>query len=219
MKMRRVLEVKPVFDGPYVKLYDCIYLNKNSQKRNWRFASRRDDPLCMSNKIVSEAVTIIPIYYGENVNSFETECPEIVVTKEYRASLGGYEYGCPAGLIENEENVEEAARRELLEETGLIMDTVLYVTPPLYSSAGLTDEATQTVFVDCHGKPSVSLNEEDEDIEILIMTFGDMWDIINHVSDRFSDGRISSKAYLGWLAVLSNKDGEGNYNQLWKRRS
>ena len=43
----------------------------------------------------------------------------MVIIREYRVPLDGYEYGFPAGLVDNGESLEQAARRELMEETGL----------------------------------------------------------------------------------------------------
>ena len=43
---------------------------------------------------------------------------EVVLVRQYRPPLGRMELGLPAGLVEEGEEPEAAARRELLEETG-----------------------------------------------------------------------------------------------------
>ena len=43
---------------------------------------------------------------------------EVVLVRQYRPPLGRMELGLPAGLVEEGEKPEAAARRELLEETG-----------------------------------------------------------------------------------------------------
>jgi 8-oxo-dGTP pyrophosphatase MutT (NUDIX family) len=43
---------------------------------------------------------------------------EVVLVRQYRPPLGRMELGLPAGLVEEGEGPEAAARRELLEETG-----------------------------------------------------------------------------------------------------
>ena len=43
---------------------------------------------------------------------------EVVLVRQYRPPLGKMELGLPAGLVEEGEEPEAAARRELLEETG-----------------------------------------------------------------------------------------------------
>jgi ADP-ribose pyrophosphatase len=47
-----------------------------------------------------------------------TESGEVVLVRQYRPPLGRMELGLPAGLVEEGEKPEFAARRELLEETG-----------------------------------------------------------------------------------------------------
>ena len=47
-----------------------------------------------------------------------TEEDEVVLVRQYRPAIEGIELGLPAGLVDEGEEPEKAARRELLEETG-----------------------------------------------------------------------------------------------------
>ena len=47
-----------------------------------------------------------------------TRAGEVILVRQYRPPLGRMELGLPAGLVEDGEEPEAAARRELLEETG-----------------------------------------------------------------------------------------------------
>ena len=47
-----------------------------------------------------------------------TESGEVVLVRQYRPAIDRIELGLPAGLVEEGEEPEKAARRELLEETG-----------------------------------------------------------------------------------------------------
>jgi ADP-ribose pyrophosphatase len=47
-----------------------------------------------------------------------TEGDEVVLVRQYRAAIDRIELGLPAGLVEEGEEPEKAARRELIEETG-----------------------------------------------------------------------------------------------------
>jgi ADP-ribose pyrophosphatase len=47
-----------------------------------------------------------------------TEAGEVVLVRQYRPAIGRVEFGLPAGLVEEGEEPEKAARRELQEETG-----------------------------------------------------------------------------------------------------
>ena len=55
-----------------------------------------------------DAAIIFPLTQGD----------EVVLVRQYRPPLGRMELGLPAGLVEEGEKPEAAARRELLEETG-----------------------------------------------------------------------------------------------------
>ena len=110
---------------------------------------------------VPDAVVIVPFHTAEK---------KIVITKEYRVPLAGYEYGFPAGLIDPGETVEQTARRELHEETGLMVTRFLKISTPVYSSAGMTDESVAMVYVECDGQPSTAGNTGAELIEVQLVT-------------------------------------------------
>ena len=93
----------------------------------------------------------------------------MVITREYRVPLNDFEYGFPAGLVDEGETVEQATRRELKEETGLTVSRIIRSSPPIYSSAGMTDESVTMVYVECEGQPSKGANTESEMIETLFI--------------------------------------------------
>ena len=197
--MNRTKKVKRVADGPFVKLYDLTYEDKNGKERIWRFASRRNETLAENNIEKADAVVIVPLYCLEDIGPNDDYDVKFLITKEYRPPLGDYEYGVPAGLIDGGETVEEAAKRELKEETGLEVTRIIHVTPPLYSSAGLTDESTSMVFVECEGEINTNGNQDSEDIEIILVSIGDMHSFIGGKKDIFSGGKVGAKAYISWM--------------------
>ncbi|MHC4555442.1 MAG: NUDIX domain-containing protein, partial [Planctomycetota bacterium] len=99
------------------------------------------------------------------------------------------ESGFPAGLIDANETIESAVRRELKEETGLDVVTIHHVSPPVYSSAGLSDESCCMVLVTAAGKPSTNLNEAHEQIEVLLYDTGDIRELLK------SNKKIAAKAW------------------------
>ena len=74
--------------------------------------------------VAGDAVVVVPYHTGYK---------KLVVTREFRVTLGDYEYGFPAGLIEKGESVEQATRRELTEETGLSVTRFTRISPPVYT--------------------------------------------------------------------------------------
>ena len=74
-----------------------------------------------------------------------------LLEREYRAGSDRYAYGLPAGLIDAGEDVEQAALRELREETGVAPDgpDTLHIdhVGAFYSSEGMSDELANIMVV------------------------------------------------------------------------
>ena len=171
--------IKKLTDCRWLNLYDVDY-NHNGRSGQWTMCSRKENPIAEANRL--DAVVIIPIL----------ETPEgkrLVVTKEYRVPIGGYEYGFPAGLIDAGESVETTVKRELKEETGLDLKRIRHISMPVFSSAGMTDESCVMVIVEAQGEVSNQYLEDNEDIEALPMQPKDITELLN------SDNFIAAKAW------------------------
>jgi len=151
----KILGDKILHETRWLKLVERTYLNKDNEEQKWVLAQRNND---------CAAVMIIPYHYDENGKK------TLVITKEFRPALEGYEWGFPAGLIDDNEPVLKTAMRELHEETGLELDEVIMVSPPVYNSAGMTDESISMVWVKCSGTPTNKYQEPGENIETFLMT-------------------------------------------------
>jgi ADP-ribose pyrophosphatase len=125
----------------------------------------------------------------------------MVVTREYRVALADVEYGFPAGLVDAGETAGEAAQRELAEETGLSVIRVVHVSPPVYSSAGMTDESVSMVYVECAGTPSTAGNQGGEQIDVLFVDAGEARNLCASAALKFD-----AKAWL----VLTDFGHSGN---------
>ena len=159
MKIRRADKLT---DLRWLNMFDVAYLDAAGHHRSWQMASRTPAPKCITGKFnIPDAVVIVP---------FHTTEKKVVVTREYRVALADYEYGFPAGLIDPGETIEQTARRELQEETGLTVTRFLKISPPVYSSAGMTDESVAMAYVECDGRPSTDGNTGSEAIEVQLVT-------------------------------------------------
>jgi len=146
----------------WLNLFNVDYIDQDGRHRSWQIASRSKSPKCITRKFnMPDAVVIVPFHRAEN---------KVVIIKEYRVPLADYEYGFPAGLIDPGETIEQAAQRELQEETGLMVTRFLKISAPLYSSTGMTDESVAMVYAECNGQPSTAGNKGSELIEVQLLT-------------------------------------------------
>jgi ADP-ribose pyrophosphatase len=178
----------------WLNLFEVSYITRTGYEKCWQIASRQNEPKCLTgNYERPDAVVIVP---------FHTRRKKMVIIREYRVSLDGYEYGFPAGLVDNGESVEQATRRELKEETGLTVSRFIKVSPPIYSSAGMTDESVAMVYVECEGEPSNRANTDSEMIEIDFISPDEARDLLNDTTLKF-DAK-------SWLAISHFAENDAN---------
>src|ERR1700709_1040053 len=98
----------------------------------------------------------------------------LVITREFRVPLQAYEISLPSGLIDPGESPSQAAVREFKEETGLALGKIAHVSPPVASSAGMTDETIAYVYGEASGSVSRAFQTEHEDIEVRLVSVADI---------------------------------------------
>ena len=134
--MKKLIDLKQLTNTKYLNFFDAEYLGDEKNSYHYYFASRRKvEDLSVNNtsKIYADAVRILPYYKKDNQIY-------VVLIKEFRHPLNRYIYSTPAGCIDEGEEPIKSAIRELKEETGATVKSIVQVSPPAYSSAGLTDE-------------------------------------------------------------------------------
>jgi ADP-ribose pyrophosphatase len=158
----RILNVRKLTDEKWLNLFAVDFENKGHTGR-WVVASRNPQP--NQGGTAGDAVLIVPVLRDPGQ-------PRLVMIKEFRVPIGRHVYGLPAGLLEPGEAIENTVRREMLEETGLEVTAIKRITQPLYSSAGMTDEAVAMAFVDARTPPGAQPKlEPSEDIEVVLLDF------------------------------------------------
>lgn len=95
---------------------------------------------------------------------------KVVLIRQYRYPIGGFVYEFPAGLVEPGEDMEQAAIREMYEETGLTLTPIPCGSygHPFFTTVGMTDESCGTVFGRCQGIPTSSHQEASEEIQVVL---------------------------------------------------
>jgi ADP-ribose pyrophosphatase len=144
-------------DTQWLKLVEAEAAIKGVVKK-WTYCSRRKNLEAVIE--MPDAVVIVPFVK-------HTEGTRLLLVREYRMPINQHMIAFPAGLVDPGETAESTAERELLEETGYQVVTVLDKSPPtLFPSAGLTDECFQFVFVEAEYAGLASL-EASEEIELV----------------------------------------------------
>jgi ADP-ribose pyrophosphatase len=187
----QIKKIEQLTHEKWLNLYSATF-EHHGHSGHWLYASRKPQP---NSEHRADAVIIVPVLRPPSVppEMGGTEGgPRLVMVREFRVPVGDYIFAFPAGLLDPGESIEEAARRELREETGLEVVVVHRVTQPLYSSSGLTDEAVALIFVDACATPQTQPRLEAlEDLEVVLLDFAG---ICRLCDDR--SARIEARAWL-----------------------
>ncbi|MCI1219867.1 MAG: NUDIX hydrolase [Bifidobacterium sp.] len=98
--------------------------------------TRDGKPLNIRRQVVVHAPSVVMLVHDVHRDRYLAE-------REYRAGSNTFAYGIPAGLMDEGENPEQAAVRELREETGVEADSAdsqIDHVGDFYSSEGMSDE-------------------------------------------------------------------------------
>jgi len=176
-----ILNLEKLTDEKWLNLFAATFRHGGKTGR-WVYASRNAEPRKSAHE--ATAVVIAPMLHEEG------QPPRLVMIREFRVPIGDYMFALPAGLFEPGESLDEVIRREIHEETGLELVRVKRISPPLYSTAGLTDEAVALAFVDVRrlegGQQKLEAGEE---IEVCLLD----WAQVSALVD--SSVRIDAKAW------------------------
>ncbi|RKF58326.1 putative Nudix hydrolase P35G2.12 [Golovinomyces cichoracearum] len=96
-------------DAKWIRLVLTTYKDPLGKERTWEYAERQTRPVSSPVDAVG-IVAIIDLPSG----------PEIVLQRQYRPPVNAVCIEIPAGLVDEGETPEQAAVRELKEETGYV---------------------------------------------------------------------------------------------------
>ena len=155
MKFIKIEKKEP---GKYINRFDVYYETPDGREKVYEMISRDKELRSfedLAEKPVAAVVLIMHSSDGERV----------LLNREFRMACGDYVYNFPAGLIEPGEALEEAAARELFEETGLHIDGITDVIGESFSAVGFSNEKNKCIVGTASGVISRDHAEPSEDIE------------------------------------------------------
>lgn len=184
----RIKNITPLAETRFLSLYDAEYLNKKNNVKHWTIASRKDSSTLKAQILDGREGKIDAVV----IAAIHKDLKKLVLVKQYRVPVNDYLYELPAGLIDGEEEVFSAVKRELFEETGLKLLSIDKTKRaiPVYASAGMTDESIALVYCMCEGESSTNNLEEDEDLEVMLVSREEAVELLAE------DIKFDVKAYL-----------------------
>ncbi|KAH7316839.1 NUDIX hydrolase domain-like protein [Stachybotrys elegans] len=167
----KVLSTEPLLDDDsrWIKLVKLTYQDANKVTRTWESAERRTRP--PNGEI--DGVGVVAILDKETG-------PELLVQRQYRAPIDMVSVEVPAGLVDAGETAEQAAIRELREETGYVGVPSL-TSPVMFNDPGFCNTNLRMVHVTIdmslpeNQNPKPDL-QDDEFIEVFSVPLGDLWE-------------------------------------------
>ena len=189
-------DIRRLTDNRFLNLYEMDALASGGAPFHYYFASRRPEERIHIRTGVFDPEGVL-------VYAVDADDPNrILMIHQYRYPADRYLYELPAGLIEDGETPEEAAAREILEETGMIFSPVSIpdsvLTRPYMLAQGISDEVGINVFGTVTGDMSTDNQEDTEYIRPL-------WADKTEVKRILSEEMTSMRAQL-LLAMFVKSD-------------
>ncbi|KIJ99558.1 hypothetical protein K443DRAFT_679821 [Laccaria amethystina LaAM-08-1] len=138
-------------EARWITLKKINYIDEEGQERLWECAERKT-----RRSTGIDAVAILALLRSK-ANAFPLS---IVIIEQYRPPINKFVIELPAGLLDEGETPEEAAFRELEEETGYKAHKVLEVSPVIVSDPGMTNANMKLVTLEVLLDNSLELPEQ-----------------------------------------------------------
>ncbi len=152
--MKKISETL-LYESDWLQLLKANWKHENGKTYGWDFVRRKN---------LRHAVVIIAKLVPSN---------RFIIIREYRAAVGHFVIGFPAGLVEDSDVTKDAIR-ELKEETGFTSGKIIKVSSILDMNPAMTDATFQVVTMEVDETLKENLNpiqelELSENIEVFLL--------------------------------------------------
>lgn len=171
--------------GKYIHRYDITYETASGQEKVYEMISRNGEISNLETLHGNGPDAVVLILTDEDDE-------RILLNREFRLATGRWIYNFPAGLIDGDETPEEAAKRELFEETGLSLDEISDVIPLSYSAVGFANESNVCVV----GKASGTIRPSDSEVEEIEAGWYTRDEVKELLMDQLFAARTQAYCYL-----------------------
>lgn len=151
-----VIGKKVLWQGKFLRCISVTYRDSSGSIRSWEVFERVS---------CDGIVAIVPV----------TAEGEVLIIRQFRPAVNGYVIEFPAGLNDKGETLEEAARRELLEETGYSAGELIFLAEGPISSGSSGETLTVYLAKGLEFK-GIDQKDETEDIEVLKIPIAELYD-------------------------------------------
>jgi ADP-ribose pyrophosphatase len=185
----KVIKVEPLdaSEAKWIEFQKLTWKDRAGVQRTWEAASRKT-----RKETGIDAVAITPILLSKNKPA------STIIILQYRPPIQAICVEFPAGLIDAGETVEQAALRELREETGYD-GRIVDVSPAMANDPGMSTSNMVMVVAEVDVKDGEELPEqhldEGESIERIVVPLNELYERLQKFSD---EGKIVDSRLWHW---------------------
>ena len=148
-----IISISDIVKRKWIVLKEAKYKNNHGKILSWEYVERTNNP---------KIVTVI-------VKSLKSD--KYLFIEQFRVSVQDRVLEFPAGLVDENEFVDQAAIRELREETGYSQVNIEYKTSFTPKTAGLTNEMASIVYCTIESEELKGSTEMDDSEDITYFWF------------------------------------------------